>query len=163
MKIRMISAPLLALVVGLAALAPAPAFGQHTRLIFGDDQGVYVPAADHQILRVTIGSSIEPAAAGDSAPQPSFLIQFDRPVDPVTIGPGESFAYSLDPREVGVLVDARTGLRHVRVSFHFEVEVPDAEATARPSLTIEVLNRRTGVLESFHAFEGTYRGGVSVS
>jgi hypothetical protein len=158
----MISAPVLALVAGLAMLAPAPALGQHTRLIFGDDQGVFVPATDAQMIRVTIGNPGLPAATADSPPQPSFIIEFDRPVDPVTIAPGEAFSYTLDPREVGVVVDQRTLVRTVRVSFHFKVEVLEGQPAPRPALTIELLNRRTGALESFHAFEG-FRGGVSVA
>jgi hypothetical protein len=166
MKIRMISAPLLALVVGLALLVPAPAFGQHTRLIFGDDQGIYVPADDHQLIRVTIGNSHLPAPAADSRTVQSFYIEFDRPVDSATqettIEPDESFTYTLDPREVGVLVDPRTGLRHVRVSFRFKVEVLEGQPAPRPALTIEILNRKTGTLDSFHAFPG-FMGGVVVA
>jgi hypothetical protein len=95
MKIRMISTLTLALVVGLAMLAPAPAFGQQTRLLFGTDVGVYVPATDQQLLRVTIGNPSLPAQAADPRPSPSFVVQFDRVVDPVTIEPGESFTYTL--------------------------------------------------------------------
>jgi hypothetical protein len=162
MKIRLLSAPLLALVVGLVMLAPTPAFGQHTRLIFGDDQGIFVPAADHQMIRVTIGNPHMPASPAEPRSPQSFVIQFDRPVDPVTIGPGESFTYTLDPREVGVLVDPRTRLRHVRVSFRFQTEVLECQSAPRPAVTIEILNTSTGKVESFTAYPG-FTGGVVVA
>jgi len=162
MKIRLHSASLLALVVGLAVLAPASAFGQQTRLIFASDQGIYIPATDQQLIRVTIGNPNQPDPAVDRQLQ-SFVVQFDRPVDPVTIGPGESFTYALDPREVDILVDAKTGLRHVRVSGRITAVVSDpSDKAPQPALTIEILNRRTGQIDSFYAFPG-FTGGVVVA
>jgi hypothetical protein len=158
----MISAYILALVAGLAMLTPAPARGQSNgRLYVATDHGVYVPATDQQLVRVTIGNPVQPDPAGDRQLQ-SFVVQFDRPVDPVTIGPGESFTYTLDPREAGVLVDPSTGLRHVRVSGRITAVVVDpSDSAPQPALLIELLNRRTGKLESFHAFPG-FSGGVFV-
>lgn len=166
MKIRMISAHVLALVVGLATLAPAPASGQTNnqgRLIVAVDSVHIVPAADDQLVRVTIGNPNRPDPAGDRQLQ-SFVVEFDRPVDPVTIGPGESFTYTLDPREVGLLVDPTTDLRHVRVSGRITAVVSDPSdpSHAQPALLIEILNRRTGKLDSFHAFPG-FTGGVFVA
>ena len=165
MKIRMISAPLLALVVGLATLAPVPTHAQlNGTLQVATYYGVWVPATDTQLIRVTIGNAHRPDSAADGHfRESSFSIELDSPAAPVTIGPGESFTYTLDPREVGVLVDPNTGQRHVRVEFRFEVEVDENRtADPRPSLTIEVLNRKTGKLESFHAFPG-FNGGVVVA
>lgn len=160
MKFRMISASVLALVVGLAVLAPAPALGQTGVLYVATDVGVYVPATDNQLVRVTIGNPNRPDPAGDRQLQ-SFIIQFDRPVDPVTIGPGESFTYTIDPREVGGVVDQRSLVRTVTVSFSCTAAVPDGGSAPQPALTIEILNRKSGVLESFHAFPG-FTGGVVV-
>ena len=163
MKNRMISASLLGLVVGLAMLAPAPASGQHTRLIFGSEAGIWVPATDQQIVRVTIGNPSLPGPAGDGHfRESSFTIELDSPAAPVTIGPGESFTYTLDPREVGVVVDPNTGLRHVLVSFRFETETVEGSRAPQPSLTIEIVNARTRKLDSFHAFPG-FSGGVFVA
>ena len=157
MKIRMISALMFALVVGLAMLSATPAFAQGGVLYVATDVGVYVPATDQQMLRVTIGNPNLPAPTGDRTLN-SFVIAFDRPVDPVTIGPGESFTYTLDPREVGV----RPGLRTVRVSFRVTTDVMEGQTAPQPALTIECLNRTTGVLMSFHAFPG-FTGGVYVA
>ena len=163
MKTRMISAHVLALVVGLAILAPASAFGQSGRLYVATDVGVFVPATGEQQVRVTIGNPNRPDPAVDRQLH-SFVVSFDRPVDPVTIGPGESFTYTLDPLEAGVLVDPNTGLRHVRVSGRItSVAVdPSDPSHPQPVLLIELLNRRTGKLESFLAHPG-FTGGVVVA
>jgi len=160
LKTPAIWATMLALAAGLAMLSPTPAAGQNTRLIFADDHGIFVPATDQQIVRVTIGNPQLPEPAGDRQLQ-SFLVVFDRPIDPVTIGPGESFTYTIDPRAVG-LAPSRPGLRQVRVGFRFKVEVVEGQSDPRPALTIEVLNRRTGAVESVHAFPG-FAGGVRVA
>ena len=160
MKIRTISAPLLALVAGLAILAPAPAFGQSGRLYVATDVGVFVPATGEQQVRVTIGNPNRPDPAVDRQLH-SFVVEFDRPVDPVTIGPGESFTYTLDPLEAGVLVDPNTGLRHVRVSGRITAVASDP-SDPNAVFLIELLNRKTGKLESFHAFPG-FSGGVVVA
>lgn len=159
MKIRMISAHVLALVVGLAALAPAPAFGQTGNILLSNDVVIGVPATDQQLVRVTIGNPNRPDPAVDRQLQVFSLTGVA--IDPVTIGPGESFTYTLDPREVGVLVDPNTGLRHVRVSGRITAVVSDP-SDPNAVFLIELLNRRTGKLESFHAFPG-FSGGVVVS
>ena len=161
MKLRLISLAVLALAVGLAMLFPTPAVAQHTRLIFGDDHGIFVPATDQQIIRVTIGNPNLPAPAASDRQLNAFVIQFDRPIDPVTIGPGESFTYTLDPREVGVAVPQRSLVRNVRVSFRFNVELLEGQSAPRPTLTVEILNRKTGATDSFLAFPG-FAGGVYV-
>lgn len=160
MKTRMISASVLALVVGFAVLAPTAAFAQHVK-VFDGHTAVYLPAADSQLLRVTIGNPTVPDSTSDQRSQ-AFVIEFDRPIDPVVIKPGESFTYTLDPREVGVVVDGRPGQRHVSVGFQFKTEVVEGMTTPQPSLTIEVLNRRTGEVMSFYAFPG-FTGGVRVA
>src|SRR5262245_52107528 len=160
-KFRLISTHLLALVVGLAVLAPATAFGQGGRLYVATDVGVYVPATDQQIVRVTIGNPNRPDSAINGNLQ--ILDLTNVAIDPVTIEPGESFTYTLDPREVGVLVDPNTGLRHVRVSGRITAVVSDpSDSAPQPALTIEILNRRTGQVVSFLAFPG-FAGGVRVA
>lgn len=153
MTFRMISLHVLALVVGLAMLASTPALAQSGRLYVATDVGVFVPATDQQIVRVTIGNPNQPDAGRDGNLQISDLTGVA--IDPVTIGPGESFTYTLDPRETGVLVDATTGLRHVRVSGRITAVVSDpSDKAPQPALTIEILNRRNGQLASFLAFPG---------
>ena len=160
MKFRMIPALLIALVVGLATLAPVPAYAQRngTLQVAQFYYGASVPATDQQIVRVTFGSPYLPGPEGGPR---TFVLELDHVGAPVTIGPGESFTYTLDPREVGVLVDPVTGLRHVRVSGRITAVASDP-SDSRPVLLIEILNARTGKLESFHAFPG-FAGGVSVA
>ena len=120
MKIRMISAPLLALVVALAALAPAPALGQSGRLYVATDVGVYAPATDSQLIRVTIGNPNRPDPAGDGYfRESSFTLELDGPAAPVTIGPGESFTYNL--RRMGT-----ERFFSVKFDLKMEVKTPDA-------------------------------------
>ena len=99
-------------------LSATPAFAQNGTLYVATDVGVYVPATDQQILRVTIGNPNLPAPAGDRTLN-SFVIEFDRPIDPAKIAPGAAYTYTIDPREVG----ARPGLRPVRVSFRVTTDV----------------------------------------
>ena len=159
MKVRTISAPMLALIVGFVVLLPMSAVAQQGRLLVGTDVGIWVPATDRQILRVTVGSPYMPDQAAKNPPRTGSVVLFDYAH---SIRPGESFTYTIDPREVGTLVDPRLGLRHVRVSFRFEAEVLENESAPRPTLMIEVLNRKTGALESFQAFPG-FTGGVYVA
>ena len=161
---RTISA--LALVACLTLLAPAPAHARQGGTLFvATDRGVYVPATDNQLIRVTIGNPNRPDPAADGHfLESSFSIELDGPAAPVTIGPGESFTYTLDPRDVGVLVDPTTGQRHVRVSARITKIVIDDDDRGEPQpvFLIEILNRKTGKLESFHAFPG-FAGGVFVA
>lgn len=161
MKFRMLSAAVLALVVGLAVVAPAPAFSQGGVLYVATDAGVFVPASDLNQVRVNFGNSYPSTPTGDRHLQ-TFVLELDGVDDPVKLGPGETYSYVLDPREVGVLVDERTGLRHVKVGYRYTVAVVEGMPTPRPALTIEILNRRSGAVESFHAFPG-FSGGVVVA
>ncbi len=161
MKLRSILAPMLALVVGLAILTN-PARGQTGNILLTSDVVIGVPATDQQILRVTFGNPHRPDPAVEGRLQVLSLTTLG--VDPVTIGPGESFTYTLDPREVGVLVDANTGLRHVQVSGRVTgIAVdPSDRGGPHPAILIELVNRKTGKLESFHVFPG-FAGGVVVA
>ena len=166
MKIRIIAVLMLALSIGIGSFVAVPAQAQvNGNLQVAQFYGVVVPATDLQLLRVTLGNSHMPVPR-DSPHwrESSFTIELDGPATPVTIGPGESFTYTLDPREVGVLVDQNTGLRHVRVSGRITavaVDPSDLNAPV-PVLLVELLNRRTGKLESFHSFPG-FTGGVYVA
>lgn len=162
MKMRMIIFHLLVLVVGLAALAPAPAYSQTGTVFLTTDAVIGVPATDQQLIRVTIGNPNRPDS---EVYRPLQLLSLTGlAIDPITIGPGESFTYTLDPREVGVLVDPNTGLRHVKVGGRIAGLAidPSDPGVPHPAFLIEILNRRTGKLESFHAFPG-FGGGVSVA
>ena len=156
MKLRTMS-----LAIALALLLPLPAFAQHTRLIFATDHGIYVSATDQQLVRVTIGNPRHADPTAGPRSSDGCVVTFDRPVDPVTIEPGDFSTYTLDPREVGAVVDARSGLRHVRVAFRLTCEVSEGEPMPTPAITIEVVNARTGRVESFQAFPG-FTGGVFV-
>jgi hypothetical protein len=129
--------------------------------------GAAVPATDQQQVRVTVGnpSSAAPTDTSDD----DIVIIVAAPGSPgghvkQTLGPGESLTYTLDPREVGVLVDPTTGLRHVRVGGRITAVVvdPSDSSPPQPMFLIELLNRRTGKLDSFLAFPG-FSGGVVVA
>jgi hypothetical protein len=162
MKSRMISAHVLALAAGLATLSPAAALGQTGNILLTSDVVIGVPATDQQIVRATFVNPNRRDPAVD--PQLQVLTLTGVAIDPVTIGPGESFTYTLDPREVGVLVDPATGLRHVRVSGRIGAIAvdPSDPSGLQPMVLIELVNRRTGKLESFHTFPG-FSGGVFVA
>ena len=160
--IRTISA--LALFAALAMLAPAPALGQHTWLLVGTDHGIWVPATDQQIVRVTVGNPQIVAPTDDSEAHVDFFLKIQT-VDGEathTIDPGASYTFTLDPREVGVLLNPRTALRHVKVSFRVEAEVVEGRPAPQPSITIEIVNAKSGEVVSFDAFPG-FTGGVFVA
>jgi len=161
MKFLMLAAIALTPVVGLTALVPSPAFAQGGRLYLATNVGVYVPATDNQRLRVTIGNPSLPAPDGE--PQlPGVVVYLDNSSDPVTIAPGSTFTYVIDPRETGDAPNQRSLVRSVRVSFRCVSGVLEGAPPPQPSLTIEVLDRRSGVLQAFHAFAG-FAGGVRVA
>ena len=164
--VRKLSAPAPALVLGLAMLVPAPAFGQSNnqgRLIVAVDNVRIVPATNDQQIRVTVGnpSSAAPTDTSDD---------FDIIVTAVggnahvkqTLDPGASYTYTLDPRTVGQLVDPEWGLFHVPVRFRIEAEAVEGRPAPQPAVTIEVVDARTGEVQSFLAFPG-FTGGVSVA
>ena len=157
--LRLLSAPILALVVGLA-----PAFGQHVRVFDGRDFAFFVPATANQEVRVTIGNPYLVAPTDAPDPQFAIYIKFDGVDGSVTrtVEPGATYTYTLDPEEAGVLVNPRTGLRHVKVSFRAETEAVEGRAAPQPAVTIELVHWKTGELHSFHAFPG-FTGGVTVA
>jgi len=163
---RSISAPALALVACLTLLAPAPAVAQQGGTLYvGTDHGVYVPATDSQQIRVTIRIKTYIAPSDPSGSSGRYLLDY---VDvkgesqQATIESGTAFKYIVDPRVSGVVVDPRTGLRHVNVSFRITAEVAEGQRAPHPSITIEILDRRSGELASFLAFPG-FSGGVYVA
>lgn len=162
MNIRLISAPLLALVVGFALFASEPAIAQTGTVLLDSSSVIGVPATDQQLIRVTVGNPRRSSSGLDGNLQISDLTSVA--VDPVTIKPGESFMYTLDPRDVGVIVDPNSNLRHVRVGIGVSGMVvdPSDPNSLRPVILLEFLNRNTGKLESFRTFPG-FSGGVTVA
>ena len=161
---RTISA--LALVACLMPLTPAPALAQQGGTLYvGTDHGVYVPSTDSQMIRTTVRINTFVAPSDPSASSGRYLLDYvdiKGEAQQTTIGPGESFTYMLDPRVCGSVVDSRTGLRHVNVSFRISSEVVEGHRAPQPSITIEIIDRRSGQLASFLAFPG-YTGGVHVA
>ena len=157
--LRVLSAAILALVVGLT-----PAFGQHVRVFDGRDFAFLVPAAANQEVRVTVGNPYIVAPTDDPDPQFAIYIRFDGVDGSVTqtVEPGATYTYTLNPEEAGVLVNPRTGLRHVKVSFRAETEAVEGRPVPQPAVTIELVHWKTGELHSFHAFPG-FAGGVTVA
>jgi hypothetical protein len=157
----------LALIVGLAVLAPVAAHAQlnGNLQIAQSYYGAAVPATDQQQVRVTVGnpSSAAPTDTSDD----DIVIIVAAPGSPgghvkQTIDPGASYTYTLDPREVGQLVDPRWGLFHVPVRFQIEAETVEGRPAPQPSITIEVVHAKTGEVQSFLAFPG-FTGGVYVA
>jgi hypothetical protein len=163
---RTVSAPALALVACLTLLAPSPGVAQSGGTLYvGTDHGVYVPATDSQQIRVTVRIKTYIAPNDPSVSSGRSLLDYvDEMGEPqqTTIASGTPFKYIVDPRVSGVVVDSRTGLRHVNVSFRITAEVAEGQRAPQPELTIEILDRRTGQLASFLAFPG-YTGGVYVA
>lgn len=163
--VRVISASVLALTVALALLAPAPAFGQHVKTFDGRGYAYLVPATATQLVRVTVANPHLLAPTDESEAQVDFFLKLqgvDGDISSQTIDPGAAYTFTLDPRSVGRLVDPRTGLRHVTVSFRVEVEVLEGRPALQPAVTIELVNSRTGEIMSFYAFPG-FTGGVRVA
>jgi hypothetical protein len=152
-----------ALVLGLALLLPATALGQNNLHQLGI--AVHnIPATGDQQIRVTVGN-----AAGGGAIDGSGEIVIVVGAGPGgtghvrrTLDPGASYTYTLDPRTVGQLVDPRWDLFHVPVRVGVEVETGGGRPAPQPSITIEVVHARTGVVESVHIVPG-FTGGVTVA
>ena len=164
---RTISAPALALVACLTPFAPAPALAQQGGTLYvGTDHGVYVPATDRQQIRVTvrIKTFIAPSDTTSTVSGRYLLDYVDvkGEAQQTTIESDTAFTYLVDPLVSGVVVDPRTGLRHVNVSFRITAEVAEGERAPHPSLTVETLDRRSGEIASFLAFPG-FSGGVYVA
>ena len=162
---RTISAAALALVAVLTLLAPAPAVAQSGIIFVGTDYGVYVPATDSQVIRTTVRIKTYLAPSDPSVSSGRYLLDYvdvKGEVQQTTLEPDTAFTYLVDPQVSGVVVDPRTGLRHVKVSFRITAEVAEGERAPQPSITIEIVDRRTGELASFLAFPG-FTGGVYVA
>jgi hypothetical protein len=160
--VRKVSVIALAFMAAMITLSPTPAFGQHTRLIFATDHGIWVPATDQQIIRVTVGN---PYPANDTASLERNTIELTRVKgDPARcrIAPGEAYTFTIDPRTTSQVVNSRTGLRLVEVTFRVESECAEDRPAPHPSITIELVHARTGDVESFQSFPG-FTGGVRVA
>ena len=163
---RSLSAPALSLVACLTLLAPAPAHAQQGGTLYvGTDHGVYVPATDNQMIRTTVRIKTYLAPSDTSVSSGRYLIDYvdvKGDAQQASVESGEAFTYMLDPRVCGAVVDPRTGLRHVNVNFRITCEVAQGQREPQPSITVEILDRRSGQLASFLAFPG-FSGGVSVA
>ena len=161
--LRMTTAATLALVLGLALLAPAPARAQEPLARVGTGHLILAAANTYQFVRVTIGypALISPAPNGASTLPPTGTVTFfdGNGVATVAIAPGDFFTYTLDPRVAGRVVDPKTGLRHVPVHFEFVTEVVEGVPAPTPSVTIELVHVRTGEVQSVHVVPG-YTGTV---
>ena len=150
------SAHTLALVLGLALLAPASAFGQNNikQLIIAAHN---IPATGAQQIRVTAGN-VSGGGAIDGSGEIVIIVgagaggtgHVRR-----TLDPGASYTYTLDPRTVGQLVDPRWDLFHVPVLVWVEAESGDSRPEPQPAITIEVVHARTGVVQSVQIFSGS--------
>lgn len=161
------SAPSLALVLGLALLVPAPTSGQSNnqgRLIVGVDTMHMVPATDDQLIRVTVGNPSGGGAVDGSGETVIIVGAGPGNTGHVrrTLDPGASYTYTLDPRTNGQLVDPKWDLFHVPVRVQTEAETVEGRPAPQPSVTIEVVDARTGALQSVHVFPG-FTGGVPVT
>ena len=156
-----------ALVLALALLVPAAASAQQGTARVGTGRLVLVATNTYQFVRVTVGNPalVSPTPDGEPRDTPPFYLRLqgvDGDISSHTIDPGEAYTYTLDPRSVGRLVDPKTGLRHVPVHFEIVTDVVEGVPAPTPAVTIELVNVRTGAVESFHAFPG-FTGGVYVA
>ena len=155
-----------ALVLALSFVAPAPVSAQQPKLSKAGTGYLLLAAANaYQVVRVTVGNPTLVAPSEEEALhlRPIFIdvVGVDGDVG-ASIEPGGSYTYTIDPRVSGRLVDPKTGLRHVPVHFEVDAEVEEGQKPPTPSITIEIVNSRTGEVQSFHAFPG-FVGGVSVA
>ena len=153
-----------ALALGFALLVPAPALAQHVRVFDGTTHAFVVPAAPNHEVRVTVHNPKLVAPIGEDEAQVDFYLKLHGVDGDVThtIDPGAAYTFVIDPRSTGHVVDERTGLRHVPVSFHVEVEVIEGRRTPEPAVTIELVNTRTREAHTFVAYGG-FTGGVYVA
>ncbi len=149
--------------LALALLVPAAAFGQNNLHQLGIAVHNLAATGD-QLVRVTVGNP-----SGGGAVDGSGEIVIVVGAGPggtghvrSTLEPGASYTYTLDPRADGQLIDPRWDLYHVPVRVQFETEIVEDRPAPHPAVTIEILNARTGALQSFHVFPG-FAGGVRVA
>jgi hypothetical protein len=163
MRFVQLSVRSLALVLGLALLAPTSAFGQNNIKQLG--LAVHnIPATGDQQLRVTAGNPSAGGAIDGSGEIVIIVAAGPGGTGHVrrTLDPGASFTYTLDPRTVGQLIDPRWDVYHVPVRVWVEAQVVDGRPAPQPSITIEVVRARTGVVQSVHIAPG-FAGGVPVA
>jgi hypothetical protein len=156
-------------VLGLALvlIAPSAALGQHVRVFDGRSYALAVPAPANHEVRVTIVNPALAAPPDTSAAQVDYFLKLttvdgEATTAVRTIGPGEAYSFTLDPRAVGEVVEPRTGLRRVIVGFHVEAEVVEGRCAPQPAVTIELVNVRTREAQTVQSYPG-FAGGVFVA
>jgi len=159
---RLVPLSVLVLVTSILLSVPGDATAQQIRVFDNHHFAYLIPAAAGQEVRVTIVNPYRVDPNDPSATVPGFVVTFDRPVDPVTIGPGAAYTYTIDPRTDGVPVGQRSTVRHVVVTFSTQVAIEAGPPSPQVAVTIEVVNTRTGEVASFLAFPG-FTGGVTVA
>jgi hypothetical protein len=162
MRIARSSVTTLALVLGLALVAPASAFGQNNLHQLGI--AAIVPASGDEQIRVTVGN---PSGGGtiDGSGEAVVIVGAGPGAGGHvrhTLEPGASYTYTLDPRVVGRSADSRWDLFHVPVSLRIEAESVDGRPAAQAAVTIEVVDARTGALRSVHVVPG-FTGGAPLA
>lgn len=142
----------LALVAGLVTLAPPVATARpldHAVTVLAWARVDGTMAMPDQTVRVTV---INPKLVGPAAPvaaQVDYFLKIEGIDGEATIAPGEAHTFTIDPRIAGELVDPVSGARRVIVSLSVHARVPAGRSAPDPSITVELVNTRTGATEFF--------------
>lgn len=151
--VRTISACVFALVLWCGLLAQALAQGQNGPIFKTTNFDVPLLAAPNEAVYVTIHNPKPDPAVGRGG-----NIEFEWKVEEgessggvpglTTIAPGEARSFCLDPRTSGVLLDGAAGARRVIVGFALHVEEGEGLAPSDPSISVDLVDRRTGAARS---------------
>ena len=149
MTARMISACVSTLVLGCGLLAPAPAHAQSGHVFtLTRHYDAAVTVSPNEMVHVTIvNPKPDPAATVGGNVEFEWKVEEGESSEGelgFTIEPGEARTFTLDPRAAGELLDGRSGLRRVVVSFALHAEVHEDVPAPVPSVAVELVNVRTG-------------------
>jgi hypothetical protein len=142
-----IQAATFALALGLLGAAPARA--QHVRAFDGTTHSFAINASPQQDVRVTLVVPELVAPPETSAAHVDYYLKLHGvDGDSVSIRPGTAYSFTIDPRTAGEVIDARSGLRRVVVSYSVFRPVVDDAPLPAPGTTVELVSRtnRSGVL-----------------